>query len=184
MYSATGACALSCGLYLGLCTLSYRAFLSYLTHSLRYHFSLTDPLHLRLYLSLYKTHLFIAFYIQSHGPRTPLTRNHLCATHPQIAETLHQLQNIHQKLGYFNTKFDPGDPIPTTMVPSEFVEFMKSYMVGSGRKYVMDSQMMAKESMAYVNSLTLLGDGKDARVFDVDETLRSSLPFFEGHQYA
>eukprot|EP00253_Pinus_taeda_P014980 PITA_14980 len=70
-----------------------------------------------------------------------------------------------------------------TVVPPEFVEYMKSYMVGSGSQYVRDSQMVANESMAYVNSLTLSGDGRDAWVFDVDETLLSSLPFFEGRQY-
>lgn len=70
-----------------------------------------------------------------------------------------------------------------TVVPPEFVESVKSYMIGSGSQYVRDLQMVTKESMAYVNSLTLSGDGKDAWVFDVDETLLSSLPFFASRQY-
>jgi acid phosphatase len=70
-----------------------------------------------------------------------------------------------------------------TVVPPECVEYVKSYMVGSGSQYVKDSYMVAKESMAYINSVKLSGDGKDAWVFDVDETLLSSLPFFAGHQY-
>jgi hypothetical protein len=64
------------------------------------------------------------------------------------------------------------------VVPPECVEYVKSYMVGSGSQYVRDSHMVANESIAYVNSLKLSGDGKDAWVFDVDETLLSSLPFF------
>ena len=34
------------------------------------------------------------------------------ALDPQIMETLHYLQKLHQKLGYRNLKIDAGDPIP------------------------------------------------------------------------
>jgi acid phosphatase len=70
-----------------------------------------------------------------------------------------------------------------TVVPPEFVEYVKKYMVGNGSQYVRDSYMVANESIAYANSLKLSGDGKDAWVFDVDETLLSSLPYFAAHQY-
>jgi acid phosphatase len=70
-----------------------------------------------------------------------------------------------------------------TAVPPECVEYVKSYMVGSGSQYARDSHMVANESIAYVSSLKLSGDGKDAWVFDVDETLLSNLPFFADHQY-
>jgi len=70
-----------------------------------------------------------------------------------------------------------------TAVPPECVEYVKSYMVGSGSQYARDSHMVANESIAYVNCLRLSGDEKDAWVFDVDETLLSSLPFFADHQY-
>jgi len=63
------------------------------------------------------------------------------------------------------------------------VEYVKSYMVGSGSQYLRDLEMVANESIAYVNSLKLSGDGKDAWVFDVDETLISNLPYFAAHQF-
>lgn len=70
-----------------------------------------------------------------------------------------------------------------SVVPPEFVEYVKSYMVGTGNQYLRDLNMVADESIAYVNSLKLSGDGKDAWVFDVDETLLSSLPYFASRQY-
>nr|ADE77538.1 unknown [Picea sitchensis] len=69
------------------------------------------------------------------------------------------------------------------VVPPECVEYVKNYMIGSGSQYVRDSNMVANESIAYVNSLQLSGDGKDAWVFDVDETLISTLPYFAAHQF-
>jgi len=50
------------------------------------------------------------------GAKTPVNSNHLRAPHPQIVDTLHYLQKIHQKLGYLNPKTDPGDPIPTYLM--------------------------------------------------------------------
>lgn len=70
-----------------------------------------------------------------------------------------------------------------TVVPPECVEYVKTYMDGSGSQYLRDLDMVANESIAYVNSLKLSGDGKDAWVFDVDETLISTLPYFAAHQF-
>eukprot|EP00253_Pinus_taeda_P007699 PITA_07699 len=70
-----------------------------------------------------------------------------------------------------------------TVVPANYVEYVKKYMVGSGSQYLKDSHMVANESIAYANSLKLSRDGKDAWVFDVDETLLSSLSYFAGHQF-
>lgn len=63
------------------------------------------------------------------------------------------------------------------------MENMKKYMVRTGKQYVRDLNMVANEPIAYVNSLKLSGDGKDAWIFDADETLISTLPYFAAHQF-
>lgn len=82
-----------------------------------------------------------------------------------------------------------------TVVPAQYVEYVKKYMVGSGvesvkkymvgsgSQYLKDSDMVAHESIAYANTLKLSRDGKDAWVFDVDETLLSNLAYFAAHQF-
>jgi len=72
-----------------------------------------------------------------------------------------------------------------TQVPSDCVEYVKNYMVGS--QYSMDLQMVANESIDYASALILSGsvsgNGKDAWVFDIDETLLSNLPYYVAHQF-
>jgi len=74
-----------------------------------------------------------------------------------------------------------------TVVPPECVDYVKTYMLGSGTgsgsQYLRDSHMVANESIAYASSLKLSGDGKDVWIFDVDDTLISSLPYFAAHHY-
>lgn len=81
------------------------------------------------------------------------------------------------------------------VVPAQYVEYVKKYMIGSGvecvknymvesgSQYLKDSHMVAHESIAYANTLKLSRDGKDAWVFDVDETLLSNLAYFADHQF-
>jgi len=38
--------------------------------------------------------------LHKQGAKTPLTPNHLRAPHRQFMETLHHLQQLHQKLGF------------------------------------------------------------------------------------
>lgn len=67
------------------------------------------------------------------------------------------------------------------VVPPECVEYVKNYMVGS--QYMLDSNIVANESIVYSNSLNISGDGKDVWVFDVDETLLSNLPLYAAYNY-
>lgn len=68
-------------------------------------------------------------------------------------------------------------------VPSDCVEYVQNYMIGS--QYSRDLQMVANESISYASALMALatGDGKDAWVFDIDETLLSNLPYYVAHQF-
>lgn len=66
-------------------------------------------------------------------------------------------------------------------IPSRCVGFVQEYM--SGERYASDSGVVANYSLAFGEAVKLGGDGKDAWVFDIDETLLSNLPYYEAHGF-
>jgi hypothetical protein len=70
---------------------------------------------------------------------------------------------------------------PWKTVPEECTEYVKEYLTGRG--YVLDLQTVSKEAEEYAKSVRLEGDGKDAWIFDIDETLLSNLPYYAAHGY-
>ncbi|GER50814.1 HAD superfamily [Striga asiatica] len=70
---------------------------------------------------------------------------------------------------------------PWKTIPVECGEYVKDYMTGKG--YEIDLQMVSNEAANYARSVDLSGDGKDAWIFDVDETLISNLPYYQQHGY-
>ncbi|KAL5723962.1 Sigma1B-adaptin [Ranunculus cassubicifolius] len=70
---------------------------------------------------------------------------------------------------------------PWETIPLECAEYVKKYMMG--RAYVVDLEMVSKEAGEFAKSVRLGDDGKDAWVFDIDETLLSNLPYYTEHGY-
>lgn len=70
---------------------------------------------------------------------------------------------------------------PWKTVPADCAAYVKDYM--TGKAYHFDLEIVANEAAAYARSVSLAGDGKDAWVFDVDETLLSNLPYYADHGY-
>lgn len=68
------------------------------------------------------------------------------------------------------------------VVPSECVSYMEKYMMTEGQ-YWEDSKVAALIILDYVKTLNLSGDGKDAWVFDIDETLLSNIPYYQKHEF-
>lgn len=66
-------------------------------------------------------------------------------------------------------------------IPQECVDYVKEYV--TGKAYGLDLELVSKEAGAYAKSAELSGDGKDAWIFDVDETLLSNLPYYADHGY-
>ncbi|KAJ4957526.1 hypothetical protein NE237_024637 [Protea cynaroides] len=67
-------------------------------------------------------------------------------------------------------------------VPEKCGEFVKDYVTGD--RYPSDSEAVAEKSLSYATEkVKLAGDGKDAWVFDIDETLLSHLPYYALHGY-
>ncbi|XP_076898600.1 acid phosphatase 1-like [Bidens hawaiensis] len=70
---------------------------------------------------------------------------------------------------------------PWKTVPTECVDYVKEYM--SGQDYVIDLEIVSNEAEEFAKSVELKGDGMDAWVFDVDETLLSNLDYYSQHGY-
>lgn len=68
------------------------------------------------------------------------------------------------------------------VVPQECIDYIKHYMTSA--QYEADSQRAIEEVKLYLSTCcTMEGDGKDAWIFDVDDTLLSTIPFFKKHNF-
>ncbi|KAI9119140.1 hypothetical protein K1719_009815 [Acacia pycnantha] len=66
-------------------------------------------------------------------------------------------------------------------IPARCERFVEDYM--TGERYRSDSDVIASFSSAFANNVKLGADGRDAWVFDIDETLLSNLPYYESHGF-
>ncbi|XVF81038.1 hypothetical protein PTKIN_Ptkin15bG0124500 [Pterospermum kingtungense] len=70
------------------------------------------------------------------------------------------------------------------VVPQECVDYIRKYMTSS--QYKADSERAIEEVRLYLSRCSccsLKGDGKDAWIFDVDDTLISTIPYFKKHGF-
>ncbi|ERN18961.1 acid phosphatase 1 [Amborella trichopoda] len=68
------------------------------------------------------------------------------------------------------------------VVPHECVEYIGKYMTST--QYKVDSERALEQCTLYLSQeFGLTGDGKDAWIFDVDDTLLSNIPYYKKHQY-
>ncbi|KAK1413879.1 hypothetical protein QVD17_29615 [Tagetes erecta] len=66
-------------------------------------------------------------------------------------------------------------------VPEQCVDFVKEYM--NGVRYRSDSEVIVDYALKFAKTVNVSGDGKDAWIFDIDETLLSNLPYYANHEY-
>ena len=68
------------------------------------------------------------------------------------------------------------------VVPQECISYIGKYMTST--QYKTDSQRAIEQCHLHLTSCcTLRGDGKDAWIFDVDDTLLSTVPYFKIHGF-
>ncbi|PWA80541.1 HAD superfamily, subfamily IIIB acid phosphatase [Artemisia annua] len=69
-----------------------------------------------------------------------------------------------------------------TVVPSECTSYIGKYM--GGTQFTVDAEATIHECTLYLNTLCdLKKDGKDAWIFDIDDTLLSTVPYYKKHGY-
>lgn len=66
-------------------------------------------------------------------------------------------------------------------VPSRCQQFVQDYM--TGERYLSDSTAVADYSLQFARGVEIASDGRDAWVFDIDETLLSNVPYYESHGF-
>lgn len=66
-------------------------------------------------------------------------------------------------------------------IPSRCQAFVQDYM--TGESYRSDSEVVADYALEFAKSVVVYGDGKDAWVFDIDETLLSNIPYYQSHGF-
>ncbi|KAJ4969030.1 hypothetical protein NE237_015731 [Protea cynaroides] len=68
------------------------------------------------------------------------------------------------------------------VVPEECTDYIGKYMTST--QYKVDSEKALEECFIYLsNNFELTGDGKDAWIFDVDDAILSTVPYFRKHTY-
>ncbi|KAI9191992.1 hypothetical protein LWI28_016490 [Acer negundo] len=66
-------------------------------------------------------------------------------------------------------------------IPSRCVKFVQDYMTGD--RYSSDSAVVSGFCLDFIKTVNVSGDGKDAWVFDIDETLLTNLPYYVDHGF-
>ncbi|GMN50659.1 hypothetical protein TIFTF001_019817 [Ficus carica] len=66
-------------------------------------------------------------------------------------------------------------------IPKRCKNYVENYVTGD--RYRSDSDFVAGDSITFARTVRMNGDGKDAWVFDIDETLLSNLPYYEAHGF-
>ncbi|XP_021723506.1 acid phosphatase 1-like [Chenopodium quinoa] len=66
-------------------------------------------------------------------------------------------------------------------VPVRCYKYVMDYMTGD--RYALDFGLAAKNALEYARSVDIAGDKMDAWIFDVDETLLSTFPYYKLHGF-
>ncbi|CAI0426175.1 unnamed protein product [Linum tenue] len=74
---------------------------------------------------------------------------------------------------------EANNSVAWTEPPKRCADYVVKYF--EGEQYSSDLEVYASEAAAYARTVPVAGDGKDAWVFDVDETLLSNLPYYGIH---
>ncbi|KAH7522023.1 acid phosphatase 1 [Ziziphus jujuba] len=68
------------------------------------------------------------------------------------------------------------------VVPEECTDYVRKYV--SSTQYDIDSEVAMEECLVYLStSCDLQKDGRDAWIFDIDDTLLSTVPYYKKHNY-
>lgn len=66
-------------------------------------------------------------------------------------------------------------------VPERCVDFVKEYITGD--LYQSELEAVADNAVTHAKTVGISGDGRDAWVFDIDETLLSNVPYYAAHGF-
>ena len=76
---------------------------------------------------------------------------------------------------------ETGNFVNWTVVPASCENYIGDYMVGG--QYTSDVELLAEEALTYAKNLILKGDGKDAWIFDIDDTALSHVTYYSRNHF-
>ena len=74
-----------------------------------------------------------------------------------------------------------GNLVNWTVIPASCENYVGDYMVGG--QYTSDVELLAEEALTYAKNLILKGDGKDAWIFDIDDTALSHVTYYSSNHF-
>ncbi|KAK6273523.1 hypothetical protein POUND7_010606 [Theobroma cacao] len=101
----------------------------------------------------------------------------------QLPTTTDQKSNVDDDLycASWHLSVETNNAGSWKQIPIRCESFVQDYMTGP--RYMSDSEIVANYSLAYASSVEIGRDGKDAWVFDIDETLLTNLPYYQAHGF-
>ncbi|KAI3711591.1 hypothetical protein L1987_70130 [Smallanthus sonchifolius] len=100
---------------------------------------------------------------------------------PAYSDVLRSRKNEDSFCESWKFSIEANDAGVWYVVPHRCEKFVTEYM--NGERYRSDSEVIAEYALAYAKTVNISGDGKDAWIFDIDETLLSNLPYYVNHGY-
>ncbi|GAV85915.1 Acid_phosphat_B domain-containing protein [Cephalotus follicularis] len=117
----------------------------------------------------------------------PLSLSLICATSSQsivqVTTSVDHKIRIDDNLYCDSWRFsvETNDAGLWQKIPSRCQMFVQDYMEGA--RYRSDLESVASFSLAFAKTIKIGPDGKDAWIFDIDETLLSNLPYYQLHGF-
>ncbi|KAL0677006.1 hypothetical protein Bca4012_004987 [Brassica carinata] len=72
---------------------------------------------------------------------------------------------------------------PWSTIPAECTDYVKDYVLGKGYVADLERESLKRLPSSRAPSISPPRDGKDAWIFDIDETLLSNLPYYFDHGF-
>lgn len=98
-----------------------------------------------------------------------------------LAQTMNQVDHDFLFCESWRLSVETNNAGNWSNIPDHCLEYVKEYMTSN--RFVSDSKIVAANSLKFARSVNISGDGKDAWVFDIAETLVTFLPYYITHGF-
>ncbi|KAL8233723.1 hypothetical protein R6Q59_019823 [Mikania micrantha] len=139
-------------------------------------------------MSYFKTYLLLclisaAFCDEHVDPEPHMLPRPLIIELPENLESRcdNPIEEVRLRCTSWRVAVETNNLSPWKTIPEDCVDYVKEYVLG--RSYAIDLETVSNEALKFAATVELKGDGMDAWIFDIDETLLSNLPYYAQHHY-
>lgn len=76
---------------------------------------------------------------------------------------------------------ETNNELPWRTVPTQCSQYVEDYLIRG--QYERDLELIVEQAFNYVNGISLVGDGMDAWILDVDDTCISNIFYYKSKNY-